>query len=75
VIPPHARATAVGAMTMIGFLGATVTPFIVVAAAESYGMAAGMASLASFYVLAVILLLAFRPAIKRAVLANMQETH
>ncbi|MGL5838553.1 MAG: MFS transporter [Sphingorhabdus sp.] len=75
VIPPHARATAVGAMTMIGFLGATVTPFIVAGAAENYGMAAGMASLASFYVLAVILLLAFRPSIKRAVLANSHEAH
>lgn len=70
VVPAHARATAVGAMTMIGFFGASVTPFIVAWASESYGMAAGMTSLAGFYVIAVILILAMRPAIARAVAAN-----
>lgn len=75
VIPPHARATAVGAMTMIGFIGAGITPFIVVAASDSYGMAAGMVSLAAFYVLAVALLLLFRPAIRRAVAANAADAH
>jgi MFS family permease len=75
VMPPHARATAVGAMTMIGFIGAGITPFIVAGATDTYGMGAGMASLASFYVVAVILLLLFRPSIKRAVLANAAAGH
>lgn len=75
VIPPHARATAVGAMTMIGFFGASVTPFIVAWAAESFGMAAGMTSLAGFYVIAVIIILAMRPSIERAVAANAANSH
>ncbi len=73
VVPPHARATAVGAMTMIGFFGAGVTPFIVAKASESYGMAAGMASLASFYLLAVVIILAMRGSIARAVAANAAQ--
>lgn len=75
VVPPHARATAVGAMTMIGFFGAGLTPFIVAEASEGFGMAAGMASLASFYVIAVVLLIASRGSIRRAVDANMAEPH
>lgn len=75
VVPPHARATAVGAMTMIGFFGAGVTPFIVAKASESYGMAAGMASLASFYLLAVVIILAMRGSIARAVAANAAQAH
>lgn len=75
VVPPHARATAVGAMTMIGFFGAGVTPFIVAKASETYGMAAGMASLASFYVVAVIIILAMRGSIARAVAANAPDAH
>jgi MFS family permease len=75
VIPPHARATAVGAMTMIGFLGAGITPFIVAGASERFGMAAGMTSLASFYVLAVIILIAMRGSIRRAVAANVSHVH
>lgn len=75
VIPPHARATAVGAMTMIGFLGAGITPFIVAGASERFGMAAGMTSLASFYILAVIILFAMRGSIRRAVAANASHAH
>lgn len=75
VVPPHARATAVGAMTMIGFFGAGITPFIVAGASEEFGMAAGMTSLASFYVVAVVLLIAMRGSIARAVAANAAEAH
>ncbi|MFM5948799.1 MAG: MFS transporter [Novosphingobium sp.] len=75
VIPAHARATAVGAMTMIGFFGAGVTPFIVAWASDSFGMAAGMTSLAGFYVLAVVLILVMRKSIARAVAANAGEMH
>ncbi len=73
VVPAHARATAVGAMTMIGFFGASVTPFLVAWASESFGMAAGMTSLAGLYIIAVILILAMRPAIARAVASNAAE--
>lgn len=75
VMPPHARATAVGAMTLLGFLGAGITPFIVAGASERFGMAAGMTSLASFYVLAVIILMAMRGSIRRAVDANASQAH
>lgn len=70
VVPAHARATAVGAMTMIGFFGAGVTPLLVAWASESFGMAAGMSSLAGLYVLAVLLILLMRGSIARAVAAN-----
>lgn len=70
VVPAHARATAVGAMTMIGFFGASVTPFLVAWASESFGMAAGMTSLAGLYVVAVAIILTMRPAIARTVAAN-----
>ncbi len=75
VVPPHARATAVGAMTMIGFFGAGITPFIVAWASDEYGMAAGMVSMAGFYAIAVAIILAMRPTIARAVAANAAHAH
>jgi MFS family permease len=73
VVPPAARATAVGMMTLCGFIGAGLTPIFVAQAAERFGMAAGMTSLAGLYVIAVVLLLATRDSTRRAVLANTQE--
>jgi MFS family permease len=73
VVPPAARATAVGMMTLCGFIGAGLTPIFVAQAAERFGMAAGMTSLAGLYVVAVLLLLATRDSTRRAVLANSQE--
>lgn len=70
VVPPHARATAVGLMTMIGFFGAGLAPLFVAKAAEGFGMAAAMTSLAAAYLLAVLLILAMRATTRRAVLAN-----
>lgn len=75
VVPAHARGTAVGAMTMIGFFGAGVTPLLVAWLSGSFGMAAGMTSLAGFYIVAVGLMLAMRGPIARAVAANAGETH
>jgi MFS family permease len=75
VVPPHARATAVGAMTMIGFFGAGLTPIFVAKASEYFGMAAGMTSLAALYVGAVVLILMMRGSIRRAVAANAAEAH
>ncbi len=70
VVPPEARATAVGMMTMIGFIGAGITPIFVAQAAEHFGMAAGMTSLAGLYFVAVAILFAMRGSIHRAVIAN-----
>jgi MFS family permease len=70
VVPPHARATAVGMMTMIGFFGAGVTPLLVSAIADAAGMGAGIAAMAGLYFIAVIVLILGRPASRRAVLAN-----
>lgn len=67
VMPAQARATAVGAMTMIGFFGAGITPIIVAQASDHFGMAAGMSALAGFYALAVILLLALRKNVARCI--------
>ncbi len=72
VVPPHARATAVGLMTMIGFFGAGLSPIFVAKAAEGFGMAAGMTSLAVLYVIAVAIILSMRGTIHRAVVANAQ---
>ncbi len=73
VVPPHARATAVGMMTMVGFIGAGLTPVFVAKAGDSYGMAAGMTSLAGLYFIAVTILFAMRAATRKAVLANAHE--
>ncbi len=75
VVPPHARATAVGAMTMIGFFGAGLTPLFVALAASTLGMGGAMVALAVLYALAVVLILAMRPWIRRAVAANAAEAH
>jgi nitrate/nitrite transporter NarK len=73
VVPPHARATAVGMMTMIGFFGAGLTPIFVAKASESFGMAAGMTSLAALYFIAVVIMFAMRESTRRAVIANAHE--
>ena len=70
VVPPQARATAVGMMTMIGFIGAGITPIFVAQAAERFGMAAGMTSLAGLYFVGVAILFAMRGTTRRAVIAN-----
>lgn len=72
VVPPEARATAVGLMTMVGFCGAGLTPIFVAQAAEVFGMAAGITSLAVLYFVAVALLLATRDTTRRVVLETRQ---
>lgn len=73
VVPPHARATAVGMMTMIGFFGAGLTPIFVAQASQYFGMAAGMTSLAALYFIAVVIMFAMRGPTRRAVIANAHE--
>lgn len=72
VMPPQARATAVGMMTMLGFFGAGLTPILVPKIAQTYGMAGGMTSVAALYFIAVATLFAMRGPTRRAVLANAQ---
>lgn len=72
VVPPHARATAVGMMTMIGFLGAGITPLMVAGFGEAFGMKAGIVAMAGLYFVAVAILIAMQGITRRAVLANAQ---
>ncbi len=66
VAPPHVRATAVGLMTTIGFIGAGVSPLLVAGIAAAFGMSVGLSSLALLYGLAVAIILAMRGSIRRA---------
>ena len=68
VVPSEARASAVGLMTMWGFIGAGLTPLFVAVASRTWGMKAGMTSLAALYFIAVIILLAIRGTTRRVVL-------
>lgn len=70
VVPPRARATAVGLMTMIGFFGAGISPLIIAWMSDSFGLAAGMTSMAAAYAVAVAIILVMSGVTKRAVLAN-----
>ncbi len=77
VVPSEARASAVGLMTMWGFIGAGLTPLFVAIASRTWGMKAGMTSLAALYFIAVIILLAIRGVTRRVVLETRQteEAH
>jgi MFS family permease len=75
VVPPHARATAVGMMTMIGFFGAGLTPLMVAKIGDAFGMRAGIVAMAGLYFTAVIILIAMRGTTRRAILANAREVH
>ena len=72
VVPPEARATAVGLMTMVGFFGAGITPIFVAKAAERYGMAMGITSLTVLYFIAIALLLVTRGTTRRTVLETRE---
>ncbi|HEV2569555.1 MFS transporter [Sphingomonas sp.] len=75
VVPPHARATAVGLMTMIGFFGAGLSPLIIAWMSGSFGLAAGMTSMAAAYVVAVVIILSMTAVTRRAVIANEKLAH
>jgi MFS family permease len=72
IVPPRARATAVGLMTMLGFFGAGLMPLVIARSAVYFGMAAGLASLAVLYFMAVGILLATRGITHAAVLETRQ---
>jgi MFS family permease len=65
VMPREARASAVGLMTMCGFIGAGLTPLFVAKAAKVFGMGAGITSLCVLYFVAVGVLLVTRGATRR----------
>ena len=77
VVPPQARATAVGLMTMMGFFGAGITPILVAQAGDRYGMGIGITLLAILYFVAVALLLATRGITRQAVMQTqaLETTH
>jgi MFS family permease len=77
VVPPEARATAVGLMTMMGFFGAGITPILVAQAGGRYGMGLGITLLALLYVVAVVLLLGTRGITRQAVMQTqaLETTH
>jgi MFS family permease len=60
VVPNEARASAVGLMTMFGFIGGGLTPIFVAMASRTFGLAAGMTSLCVLYFIAVAILLGIR---------------
>jgi hypothetical protein len=68
VVPPTARATAVGLMTLVGFCGAGLAPLGVAQASEWIGMAPAMTSLAALYLAAAVLLVATRGSTRRTII-------
>ncbi len=70
VVPPTARATAVGLMTLIGFCGAGLAPIAVAQASDWIGMAPAMTSLAFLYLAGAALVMATREPTRRRILAT-----
>lgn len=61
VTAPNVRSTAVGLMTMTGFIGAGVTPLVVAALSGRLGMGMGISALAGAYLAAIAVIFLFRP--------------
>lgn len=68
VVPPAARATAVGLMTLVGFCGAGLSPIAVAQVSGRIGMASAMTSLSVLYLAAAVLLVATRSSTRRTIL-------
>jgi len=69
VVPAPARATAVGLMTMTGFIGAGLAPLFIAKLGEIMGMGVAMTSVAGLYLAAVAVLLASQGLTRRAILS------
>lgn len=67
IVLPPARATAVGLMTTLGFIGAGLSPLLVAQVSGGFGLAAGMTSLAIAYFVAVAVIVAMRGPALRAI--------
>lgn len=72
VVPPAARATAVGLMTLVGFCGAGLSPIAVAQVSERIGMASAMTSLAVLYLAAAVVLVATRSSTRRTILETRE---
>lgn len=70
VVPAKARSTAVGVMTMCGFIGAGLAPLFVAKAGDVLGMAMAIASLAALYFVAVIVLLTTTGETRKAIIPH-----
>jgi MFS family permease len=70
VVPSQARSTAVGVMTMAGFIGAGLAPLFVAQVGEILGMSVAIASLAGLYFVAVAILLATRNDTRKAIIPH-----
>ena len=70
VVPAKARSTAVGVMTMCGFIGAGLAPLFVAKAGDILGMAMAIASLAALYFIAVAILLSTRNMTRKAIIPH-----
>ncbi|MFC0410727.1 MFS transporter [Roseomonas elaeocarpi] len=66
IVPPEARATAVGLMTTLGFIGAGIAPVAIGWLSESIGLGLALSLTAALYVVAVLLLLVSRGLVTRA---------
>jgi sugar phosphate permease len=65
VMPDHARATAAGLMTMMGFLGAGIATVALPVIATRTGLAPGFGMMAGLYVVAVLALFVGRDQLRR----------
>ena len=70
VVPPFARATAVGMMTTLGFLGAGLSPLVIAWLGEAVGLGAAISLMALLYLVSVMLLLLSR----RVAIADMADS-
>ncbi len=70
VVPPTARASAVGLMTTVGFAGAGLSPLLIGRLGETVGLGAAFSLIAVLYIAAVVLLLLSR----RIVIDDMDDT-
>jgi sugar phosphate permease len=59
VVPPAARATAVGLMTTIGFAGAGLAPLLIGAASQSLRLGMALSLTAALYAIAAVVLVVF----------------
>lgn len=72
VVPPAARATAVGLMTLVGFCGAGLSPIAVAQLSGWIGMAPAMTYLAFLYLAAAALLMATRNSTRQTILQTRE---
>ena len=70
VVPPFARATAVGMMTTLGFLGAGLSPLVIAWLGEFFGLGAAISLMALLYLAGVMLLLLSQ----RVAIADMADS-